>query len=80
MKLRYADAGDDSLMYDIIRQSVVIDLGRLLTTQVQNYSYSIFRSAVNSNASGSWDSSKKANGRLFERKIDAVNKSLDKLG
>lgn len=80
MKLRYADAGDDSLMYDIIRQSVVIDLGRLLTTQVNNYSYSIFRSAVNSNAAGSWDSSKKANGRLFEKKIESVNKSLDKLG
>ena len=80
MKLRYADAGEDSLMYDIIRRTVVIDLGRLLTTQVNNYSYNIFRGAVNNNAAGSWDSSKKANGRLFEKKIDQVNKSLDQLG
>ena len=67
-------------MYDIIRRTVVIDLGRLLTTQVNNYSYNIFRGAVNNNAAGSWDSSKKANGRLFEKKIDQVNKSLDQLG
>ncbi len=80
MKLRYADAGDDSMMYDIIRKSVVIDLGRLLTTQVNNLSYSIFRNAVNNNTAGSWDSAKKANGKLFERMIDAVNKDIDKLG
>ncbi len=80
MKLRYADAGDDSMMYDIIRKCVVIDLGRLLTTQVNNYSYNIFRDAVNANAAGSWDSAKKANGRLFEKRIEAVNKDIDKLG
>ena len=80
MKLRYADAGDDSLMYDIIRRTVVIDLGRLLTTQVNNYSYSVFRGAVNDNAAGRWDSAKKANGKLFEKKIAAVNTDIDKLG
>ena len=80
MKLRYADAGDDSLMYDIIRNSVVIDLGRLLTTQVNNYSYNIFRGAVNDNAAGSWSTKVKANGTMFERMINKVNDSIAKLG
>ena len=80
MKLRYADAGDDSMMYDYVRNCVVIDLGRLLTTQVNNYSYNIFRGAVNDNAAGSWDSKTKANGKLFQKKIDSVNKDIEKLG
>ena len=36
MKLRYADQSDDAFMFDIIRENVVIDIGRLLTTQLDN--------------------------------------------
>lgn len=80
MKLRYADAGDDSLMYDIIRRTVIIDIGRLLTTQVSNYSYSIFRTAVNDNAAGKWDSSQKAGCKMFDKALGNVNKAIEKLG
>jgi ABC-type glycerol-3-phosphate transport system substrate-binding protein len=80
MKLRYADAGEDSLMYDIVRRNVIIDLGRLLTTQVSNYSYSIFRTAVNDNAAGNWSKSQTAGCKMFDKAIGNVNKAIEKLG
>ncbi len=79
MKIRYSDSGDDSMMYDIIRENVVIDLGRLLTTQVDNMSYNIFRNAVNDNGVGSWANVLKMKVKLFDRKIDAINKAVEKL-
>ncbi len=79
MKVRYADAGDDSLMYDIIRENVVIDLGRLMTTQVDNMSYNIFRNAVSNNGVGSWSAALKTQLKLFERKINNINKAIEKL-
>ena len=67
-------------MFDIIRESVVIDLGRLLTTKLENLSYSLFRNALAKNQAGSWSSSKNANIKLFERKLSDINKDLEKLG
>lgn len=80
MKLRYSDQSDDSFMFDKIRESVVIDLGRLLTTQVNNLSYSIFRSAVNDNSVDAWGSLLKANLRLFNSRVESVAKAIDNLG
>lgn len=80
MKLRYADQSDDSFMFDYIREGVVIDLGRLMTTSLDNLSYSLFRNAVDNNAAGSWVSSQNAQSKLFNRKITDINKSIDKLG
>ena len=80
MKLRYADQSSDSFMFDLIRETVVIDLGRLLTTKLENLSYSLFRSAMNNNQAGSWSSLKNANTKLFNRKIADINKSLENLG
>ncbi len=80
MKIRYADAGDDSAMYDLIRQSVVIDLGRLLTTQLDNLSYSIFRNAVSGNDAGGFASAKDTQTKLFKRKLNDINKALENLG
>ena len=80
MKLRYADQSSDSFMFDIIRESVVIDLGRLLTNRLDNLSYSLFRSAMNNNQAGSWSSTKNANTKLFNRKLADINKALENLG
>ena len=80
MKIRYADQSEDSRMFDIIRESVVIDIGRLLTTKLENLSYSLFRNALAKNQAGSWASMKNANTKLFNRKIDDINKDLQKLG
>lgn len=80
MKVRYADESEDSRMFDIIRESVVIDLGRLLTTKVENLSYKVFREAVANNQAGSWASVKTAKQKLFARKISDLNKELESLG
>ena len=80
MKLRYADQSDDSFMFDLIRETVVIDLGRLLTTKLDNLSYSLFRSAMNNNQGSSWASLEKANTKLFNRKITDINNAIEKLG
>ena len=80
MKLRYADQSDDSFMFDLIRETVVIDLGRLLTNRLDNLSYSLFRSAMNNNQGSSWASLEKANTKLFNRKITDINKAIEQLG
>ncbi len=80
MKLRYADQSDDSFMFDLIRETVVIDLGRLLTNRLDNLSYSLFRSAMNNNQAGSWGSLEKANSKLFNRKLTDINKAIEQLG
>ncbi len=79
MKIRYSDEGDDSAMYDIIRENVVIDLGRLLTTQINNLSYSLFRNAVDKNTAGSFSSMKNSQEKLFTKKLEFINKALDEL-
>jgi hypothetical protein len=79
MKLRYADQSSDSFMFDLIRETVVIDLGRLMTNRLENLSYSLFRGAMNNNQAGSWSSLEKANTKLFNRKISDINKALEKL-
>ncbi len=80
MKLRYADQSDDSLMFDTIRETVVIDLGRLLATQLDNLSYSLFRSTVNNNTAGAWASSKAVQTKAFNKKLLDINKALANLG
>jgi hypothetical protein len=80
MKIRYADQSEDSHMFDVIRESVVIDLGRLLSSQLQNLSYKLFRDAVSDNKATGWTSSQTANQKLFNRKITDINKALEKLG
>ena len=67
-------------MFDLIRETVVIDLGRLLTNRLENLSYSLFRNAMNNNQAGSWGSLKNANTKLFNRKIGDINKAIEKLG
>ena len=80
MKLRYADQSDDAFMFDKIREGVVIDIGRLFTTQLDKMSYSIFRNAANTNGAGSYTSTRKAYEKTLGKKIDDINDTLKKLG
>lgn len=79
MKLRYADQSDDAFMFDYIRDGVVIDVGRLFTTELDKLSYSIYRNAINNNGSG-YASSQKGTELSFKKKIQAINETLEKLG
>lgn len=79
MKSRYADQSDDAIVFDYIREGVVIDIGRLFTKQLDNLSYTIFRGAVkNGNAQG-YMSSATMQSTNFKKKIDAINTSIDAL-
>lgn len=79
MKLRYADQSDDAFMFDYIRDGVVIDVGRLFTTELEKMSYSIFRDAIKKNSPGSYLSTQKAYERTFNNNIKKINESLSKL-
>lgn len=79
MKLRYSEQSDDAFMFDKIRENVVIDIGRLLTTQLDNMSFSIFRNAVNNNTAGSYMSAQKMYEKNFAKKLEAITKKLDAL-
>lgn len=79
MKLRYADQSDDAFMFDYIRDAVVIDVGRLFTTELDKMSYSIFREAIKKNSPGSYLTTSKAYEKSFENKIKKINDTLNKL-
>lgn len=49
MKVKYATNDKTAQMYDLIRSTVSIDLGRIFSTTFNNYTYSIFRNAVINN-------------------------------
>lgn len=79
MKVRYADQSDDAFMFDIIRDTVDIDVARLFTMQLDKMSYSIFRNAVNGNAAGSYISQQKVYDRSLGKKISDINETLKNL-
>ena len=78
MKLKYSTGEDDARMYDLIRETIQIDLGRIFTTPLKNISYSPFRSACN-NGSTNWSSIIKAEGKVMGKLLDQIVTSLDTL-
>ena len=78
MKLKYSAGEDDSRMYDLIRETIQIDLGRIFTTPLKNISYSPFRSACN-NGNTNWTSIIKAESKVMAKLLDQIVTSLDNL-
>ena len=78
MKLKYSTGEDDSRMYDLIRDTIQIDLGRIFTTPLKNISYSPFRSACN-NGQTNWVSIIKAEAKVMQKALDQIVTSLDNL-
>ncbi len=79
MKLRYADQSDDAFMFDYVRDGVIIDIGRLFTTQLDKMSYSIFRNALVKNTVSSYTSAQKAHEKTLNIRIASINESLKNL-
>ena len=79
MKSRYADQSDDAMMFDYIREGVVIDIGRLFTKQLDNLSYSVFRGAVAKGTAGGYMSSAARYSKTFASKLKSINESLANL-
>ena len=78
MKLKYSAGEDDSRMYDLIRDTIQIDLGRIFTTPLRNISYSPFRSACNGGQTN-WVSIIKAEAKVMQKALDQIVTSLDAL-
>lgn len=78
MKLKYSAGENDSRMYDLIRDTIQIDLGRIFTTPLKNISYSPFRNACN-NGSTNWTSIIKAESRVMQKALEEIVTSLDRL-
>jgi ABC-type glycerol-3-phosphate transport system substrate-binding protein len=79
MKYKYTSDNDSARMYDIIRSSVSIDIGRIFTTELQNLSYSIFRDSCVNNAASSWATKFKSSSKIFEKALEKINTSLTNL-
>lgn len=80
MKAKYAKEYADARMFDIIRENVYFDLGRIFTTPCANCTYYDFRSCVHNNQGDTWATMSKTAGKQMNTKLKDVNKSLAKLG
>ena len=79
MKSRYADQSDDALIFDYIREGVVIDIGRLFTKQLDNLSYTIFRGAVKNSNAGGYASTAARYTKTLNSKLKTINESINAL-
>ncbi|MBO7176284.1 MAG: hypothetical protein J6W14_02815, partial [Clostridia bacterium] len=78
MKLKYSAGEDDSRMYDLVRDTIQFDLGRIFTTPLRNISYSPFRNACNNGNTHSV-SIIKAEAKVMQKALDQIVTSLDKI-
>ena len=78
MKLKYASDEDDSRMYDLIRDTIQIDLGRIFTTPLKNVSWEPFRNAC-TNGQTNWASISKAESKKMQKALDQIVATLNTL-
>lgn len=78
MKLKYASGESDADMYDLIRESVQIDIGRVFCTPLKNIPYTVFRNAC-VNGSTNWTSLITAEGKVFSKILTQITEQLDEL-
>ena len=78
MKLKYASDEIDSRMYDLIRDTVQIDLGRIFTTPLKNVSWEPFRNSC-TNGQTNWASISKAESKKMQKALDQIVETLNTL-
>jgi ABC-type glycerol-3-phosphate transport system substrate-binding protein len=78
MKLKYSSDSADSVMYDIIRNGISFDTGRIFCEPLDKLTFSAFREACNL-ATPNWASIMKAKGKIIQKRLDALIQTLDAL-
>ena len=78
MKLKYSSGDDDSRMYDLIRDAVQIDLGRIFNSPLKKIPYEPFRTAC-SKGQTNWVSTVKAYTKVMEKALEEIVSTLDGL-
>ncbi len=76
MKYKYTSDNEAARMYDIIREGVSIDIGRIFCTELQNFTYSTFRNACVNNQANSWASVYKMADRKMTTLLQKINDSI----
>ncbi len=71
LKVKYSQDDNDARMYDIIRESVVFDLGRVFVDSLDSMTYSIFRDSVGANRTD-WGSTCASKLPALESKMAAL--------
>lgn len=80
MKSKYAKEYDDARMFDIIRENVYFDLGRIFTTPCANFTYISFRECIRYNQGAGWATTGTAAAKQLKSKLKTINTNLGKLG
>lgn len=78
MKLKYSSGDNDAVMYDLIRDGISFDLGRIFSEPLDKLTFSAFREACNL-ATPNWSSIMKAKGKILQKRLDTLIETLDTL-
>lgn len=78
MKLKYSSDSNDAVMYDIIRDGISFDTGRIFCEPLDKLTFSAFREACNL-ATPNWTSIMKAKNKIIQKRLESLITSLDSL-
>lgn len=79
LKNRYADEPDDARMFEICRDGIVFEMGRLANNAIDSSASSGYRTTVISGANG-WATNAARYKRLVGLKLDELNATYQKIG
>ena len=79
MKYKYSKESKAAEMFDIIRRTVVFDIGRLFCTNLENVPYNLFRSTCDASVYSSITTKYKGVRKGFENNVAKLNAALDGL-
>ncbi len=76
-KYKYSTGEENIVMWDIIKNSVSFDLGRIFTTSMNKLTYSLFRNALTNNQADKWFSTFAQNEKALNTYLEAIMKSFE---
>ena len=71
MKIRFAKDSDTAVMYDMIRDGVTFDLGRIYGITMNDLTQTLYRKAMDNRTV--WSSRKAANSKMLSKYLEGVN-------
>lgn len=76
MKFKYASDNKTAQMYDILRETVSFDIGRIFTMSFDKITYQYFRNSVSSAGASDYSSAVKAKVRVLERLVENFSETF----
>lgn len=76
-KYKYSSGEENVVMWDIIKNAVSFDLGRIFTSSMGKLTYSLFRNALSKNQADSWFSTFAANESALDGYIKVIMKAFE---